>query len=248
MIFRSLTVFVLICFSSCSSSNHEPEFGSYSIGRDSTWFPLNFQLQTPNINAFVNAFTATIARTQAVPMNIINVNWDELYTLLEEREYAGAFTSLPMNPANLARYTFSQPFILLGPVLIVPEHSSATSLETLNKNAIIGVNQFDDSVLIAQRYPSHIIELYQNMPQALEDLVAGRIDAVLMPTLDAKALVPNLYFGILKIVTPPLSDKALRLITLRDENDELIHHFNAGLSELHATGQYKQLREKFGVK
>lgn len=248
MIFRLLTIALLICSTSCSSSKDEPEFGEYSIGRDSLWFPLNFKLQTANINAFVNSLTATIARTEAVSMQIINIDWDSLYANLEEHRYAGAFTSLPMNPQNLNRFTFSHPFLLLGPVLIVPEHSQATSLETLPKSSVVGINQFDESVLIAQRYPSHIIELYQNMPQALEDLAAGRVDAVLMPTLEAKALVPNLYPGVLKIVTPPLSDKALRLITLKGENEKLIHHFNAGLQELNATGQYQQLREKFSVK
>lgn len=244
MILRIILIMLVCLVGGCGSK--QPEFGHYSIGRDPTWFPLNFKLQTANINAFTNSLIAAIARTEHVPMRILDVDWNTLYTHLEERRYAGAFTSFPKNPQNLDRYTFSEPFLLLGPVLVVSEDSSATSLADLD-DALIGINQFDDSVLIVQKYPTLQIKLYQNMPMALEDLAAGRIDAVLISTLEAQALVPNLYPGMLKIVTGPLSDKALRLITLKGENEQLIKHFNRGLKDLHETGQYASLREKFGV-
>ncbi len=244
MIFRLILVAVLFLVGGCGSKS--PEFGEHSIGRDPTWFPLNFKLQTANINAFVNSLVAAIARTEHIPMRILDVDWDSLYTHLEQKSYAGAFTSFPMNEENLGRYSFSKPFLLLGPVLIVPEHSNATTLSDL-RNKVVGINQFDDSILIVQKQPTIIIKLYQNMPTALEELAAGRIDAVLMPTLEAHALVPNLYPGMLKIVTPPLSDKALRLITLKGENEQLIKCFNRGLKEMKITKQYELLREKFGV-
>ncbi len=61
--------------------------------------------------------------------------------------------------------------------------SQETSLNQM-KGKIIGMSQFDESVLIAQQYPV-IIKLYQEMPAALEDLVQGRIDGLLMTALDA---------------------------------------------------------------
>jgi len=244
MILRLLMIALFCVCGSCSTESHQRKHNT--IGRDPTWFPLDFKLQTANINAFTNSLVDSISHVEHYPMRIFDANWISLYQDLEEEKYAAVFTSLPMNRENQDRYTFSDPFLLIGPVLVVPENSSATSLKDFgDKN--VGINQFDDTILIVQKYPTTYIKLYQNMPIALEDLAAGRIDAVLINTLEAHALVPNLYPGTLKIVSDPLTDKGLRMITLKGENEKLIKHFNAGLKKLQTSGQYQELREKFTV-
>jgi polar amino acid transport system substrate-binding protein len=220
------------------------EYGAYSIGRDQSWFPLQIAWRAPNLNAFTNALVQEIAKKEDVPLQIINISWEQLFQLLEEKEVGGIFTSLSPNVITQAKYTFSDPFLLLGPVLIVPFDSQATSLLDL-AGKIVAVNQFDESILIAQRYPSIMIELYENMPAVLEKLNGGQIDGVLMPVLEAQALVPHLYPSRLKIVTAPLSNKALRLITLKGANKALMKHFNQGLEWLLSSGKYAALRETY---
>ena len=66
-----------------------------------------------------------------------------------------------------------------------------------------------------------------------------------LPILQAENLVPALYPKQLKIISAPLNDKALRVITLRDANPDLITHFNQGLTKAHASGTYLKLRKHF---
>ena len=219
-------------------------YGPYSIGRDQSWFPLRVEQHAPNLNAFTNELVQEIAKIEDLPLEIININWVQLFQSLEQEEVAGIFTSLSPNRITEARFAFSDPFLLLGPVLIVPYDSKAKSLEDLN-GKIVAINQFDDAVFIVQRYPSIVIRLYQNMPTALDDLNSGLIDGVLMDNLDAHALVPHLYPSQLKIVTKPLNDKALRLITLKGENKKLIKYFNRGLKKVRDSSDYTELRSRF---
>ena len=218
----------------------------YSIGRDQSWFPLNLGQKTANVTAFSTALVQEIAKEESVPMEIINVSWDQLFMNLAEKEYAGVLTSLPPNVENSEKFTFSDPFLFLGPVLVVAQKSDVHALAEMN-NQIVGTSQYDDSVLILQKYPSILVELYSSITTGLEDLASGKIDGLLVSFLEAHALVPHLYPGILKIATPPLNDKALRLVTIHNENEKLISHFNKGLRKLRTKGRYRTLREKFSV-
>lgn len=220
---------------------------AYSIGRDPMWFPLQLDGKAININGFTNALVQEISQVEKINIQIIDTDWLSLIDGLEEKQYAAIFSSLPPNIENRNQYSFSNPFLLLGPVLVVPSESDMTSLKQL-EGKIVGVSQFDDSVLIVQKYPSIVIRLYQNMPTALGELVSGDLDGILLPTLDAHALVSNLYPDQLKIVTEPLNNKALRLITLKGEHQKLINRFNKGIEELSQSNSYNQLREKFGIK
>ncbi len=242
MIYRFCLIF-LVFLASCSS---KPEQGKYSIGRDPSWFPLNLGEQTANVNAFTNALVGAMAKVEQVPMHLVEADWDNLFLYLDEKQYAGVLSVLPPRIENRDKFDFSNPFILLGPVLVVPEKSQVTSLNDLD-GKIVGVNQFDESVLIVQKQASIVIRLYDNIPAALEELAAGKLDGLLVPTLEAEALVPHAYSGVLKIASSPLSSKGLRLVTLKGEHEKLIEHFNSGLKRLKKSGRYAHLREKFGV-
>lgn len=245
MINRCLLVLALVFLVGCEK---QPSLGKYSIGRDPSWFPLQLDQQFfPNITAFTTVLVQKISKVEEVPLTVIDLSWAQLFQSLEEEEVAGIFTSLPPTPITTDKYTFSDPFLWLGPVLVVKKGAPVTSLLDL-EGKIVGVNQFSESVLIVQEYPSILIKLYENMPTALEDLVEGKIDGVLLETLEAHALIPNLYPDSLKIVTAPLNDKGLRLITLKGKNEALIRHFNAGLKKLRHSSNYADIRETYGLK
>ncbi|MFZ0565444.1 MAG: transporter substrate-binding domain-containing protein [Chlamydiales bacterium] len=237
--------FFVFAFWGCGSKSASKPSG-YLIGRDTSWFPLQFGEQAIAINGFTNKLVQEIGKKEEITMNIVDIDWLQLFYSLDEEEVEGIFTSIPPTVESQAVYSFSEPFLLLGPVLVVPIESKASSLEDLS-GKIVGVNQFDDSVLVVQKYPSIVIELYQNIPMALEALSQGAYDGLLIPNLDAHTLVPHLYRNQLKIVTLPLNNKALRLITLKDEHKKLIESFNKGLKELFESSQYKETLEQFGL-
>ncbi len=239
---RILLIILLLALPGCGKKT--AHYGSWSIGRDPTWFPVQIELLIPNLNGFTNALVDEIATTEDVPLQLINFEWGQLFNALDAGEVAGIFTALSPNLIAQEKYSFSEPFLLLGPVLVVPENSEATSLEDL-EGKIVSVNQYDESVLLVQKYPSIVIKLYQQKPKVLEELKDGTIDAVLMPVLDAQALVSHVYPGHLKIASAPLNNKGLRLVTQKGKNQSLIKHFNSGLNHARSSGKYDELRKKF---
>ncbi len=241
-IMKRILLFFLLFFVGCSSPT--PKLGSYSIGRDPTWFPLRLESMVVNVNGFTNALVQELAKVEGKNFQIVDISWTGLFEGLEKHEYAGIFTSLDPNIITDGTYSFSNPFLLLGPVLVVPADSHATSLDDL-KGSTVGVYQYDDSVLIAQQHPSILMEMYEHIPNGLEAVADGKVAGALIPNLEARALVDTEK---LKIVTPPLSNKGLRLITLKGRHESLIKHFNRGLEKLQHESSYKKTRTHFGIK
>lgn len=242
---RFLSLIALLFIFSCTRAERTVQ-GKYVIGRDQTWFPLTLGEKTPNVNGFTNALVQELAQISNQPIFLINLSWDQLFTRLDRGDVSAVLTSITPNPENQKKYTFSESFLDLGPVLIVPQHSNVTSLAQLGVSRV-GVSQYDDSILLLQKYPSIHIELYENMPTALDHLVNGELDGVLLAHLDAQSLVPTHFEGRLRIVTKPLTNKGLRLITREGENDVLIKYFNDGLEKLKQSSRYDALIEKFNV-
>lgn len=240
---RVLLIF-LIFLASCNTSREEGH--PYTIARDPSWLPLQFKEMTSNINGFTNGLVLELAKVENRPFALVDVAWNQLFDGLERDEYGGIFTSLGPNPISIERYSFSDPLLLLGPVLVVPIDSPAHSLADL-RDRTVQVFQYDDSVLIVQKYPSILIETYQNSILALEDVAQGKASGALVPNLEARALITALYPDRLKIATEPLSDKGIRVITLKDQNQDLLQDFNAGLTKLKEKGAYQNLLNNFGI-
>ncbi|MCH9626748.1 MAG: hypothetical protein S4CHLAM2_03760 [Chlamydiales bacterium] len=243
-IMKRLLLCFLVFLAGCSSS--QPKEGRYSIARDPYWFPLNLEQMTLNINGFTNALVLELAEVEKKNFHLIDTDWSQLYEGLEQNAYAAVFTSLPQNVISEEKYAFSDPFLLLGPVLVVPKDSPVDSLADL-EGETVSVYRFDDSVLVAQRYPSILISLYESVTGAFEEVASGNVAGALVPNLQARTLIPALYKDKLKIVTAPLTNKGLKVITLKGKHPSLLKHFNAGLKKMQDEGSYDMLLNKFGV-
>ena len=93
--------------------------------------------------------------------------------------------------------------------------------------------------------PQILSKNYESVPEALNELVIGEVDGVLVSNIPAISYVSDLYSKRLKIVTEPLDDEGLRLITLHDNNQELLKIFNRGLNRMKQSGQYEELLKKW---
>jgi len=76
-------------------------------------------------------------------------------------------------------------------------------------------------------------------------VIAGLYDGVLVNYIQATSYVRDLYFGKVKIATPPLNDAGIRLLTLNGDNVELVEVFNRGLDKLRSNGKLEKLFKKW---
>ncbi len=240
-IFSSLAL-VFLLFGSCGT----PSNGSYKIGIDHSWYPLNFEGKEARVTAFSNELLEEIAHLKKIKLTGVKQNWDMLLQNLNEKKYDAILSSMQPYIFYEKTYDFSNTYLMTGPVLVVPIHSSINSLGMLEGKEL-GVLQGSSDIALLEKSQGIMLRMYASFPQMLNDVLNGVIEGAALPLLVAESYTQDLYQNQLKIATLPLDDEGLRIITLYKENNALIKLFNEGLRELKQNGKYLKLLQKWSL-
>lgn len=239
-----LLFFFTAIFASCQSQPATTD--SYRIAYDPSWYPLNIMGKQDELDGFTKDLLKTIAASENLNIEQITLGGNLLYRLLEDGKIDAVLSGLELNDITIAKYSFSEPFLMIGPVLVVRQDSQIDKLADMQEK-IIGVIGSTHDDLIAQKIPNIIIKRYERPAMALEDLAAGNLDGLLLAVLEAQSFITDLYANQLKIVTPVLTDQALRLATKKNQLPALITSFNAGLHKMLEKHIYEQLLLKWDL-
>lgn len=230
------------------SSNGIAEKSIYQIGRDSTWYPLDLRGKEKAMVGFSNDLIAEIGKIQNFKAIIFEVGPNALFDGLYISNYDAVLSSLTPNSMNRNMHAFSEPFYLVGPVLIVRKNSDIHSMNDLAGGKILGIASGALQQYDIPEPPDVVIIPYNTSATAMEKLDQNIIDGVLVDALRAYVWTEGFYSSRMKVVTPPLTTRGLRLIAKNNlPNIKWIDQFNAGLKELKENGVYRTLLKKWDL-
>ncbi len=229
---------LLVYLGSCSSSSQKV----YTIGVDPSWFPLDFMNKEPYVLAFTVELLQKISQEKHCHLERLMVNWDDLLNSLQTRKCEAICCSLEPQVFNLEKYSFSHNFLDTGPVLVALSNASDMGMFYEKE---IGVFSQGEEQLLMQKYPEASLRMYDSLPKAFLDLIAGNIDALALEYLQAVTYINDLYSGQCKIVSEPLNQAGLKFVCLAKEQTHLIKLFNEGIKELKKNGMYEELLKKW---
>ncbi|CCB88177.1 substrate-binding periplasmic protein [Simkania negevensis] len=242
MVYRFFLLIILsLAFVGCGSKGK-----TYTVGVDPTWFPLNLMGKELNVFAFSNELLLEISRHEGINFQRLNLSWDNLTMGLEEGKCDAILSSVYPYVFELKKYDFSDLYLNTGPVLLV-KGDSMLNVSSPMEGKEIAVGSQEQEALFIRLYPQAIVRYYNQIPTALNALVNGYVDGVVVGYIPATAFVEDLYEGKLKIATPPLNEAGLRLLTVHDEHSELIEAFNRGLEKTRDSGKYEKLLKKWNL-
>jgi len=239
---KIISLCLLLLMVSCSKSPTPPQY----IGIDPTWYPLYVEGKDKNIYGFSIELLQVIAKKQNIPLSTKLLPWDDVISSLEKHEVKAVLSSLPDRIYNDKKFSFSKPYLLTGPVLVIPSSSRSSSLQDMAglEVAIITGSQ---SAKILEKVPTILIRDYPNIPSALNAILAQDVDGALIEVLYANSYVKDLYRDALKIASDPLTDQGFRLLTLTEGSKHLEEAFDKGLESLEASGELEKLKKKWGL-
>lgn len=243
--FFVLVIVVLLQSCSCGCGSMG-KGSSYKIAIDPEFFPVNFKEKEPFVLGYTEEILLEISKASGVKFELISMNWDNLFSQLKKDEYEGVLSSLPPYIYNRAVYDFSDSFFDFGPVLVVPKNSKAEDLSDLN-GKIVGLLKDSSGVYNVQKYPEIIIRSFSSTADVFMALSGGSIDAIVVDKIDAIDFVSAYYYDQMKIIDESLTSQALRLITLKDQNQNLLRVFNKALMQLKKKSSYKTLLKKWDL-
>jgi polar amino acid transport system substrate-binding protein len=242
--FQKTALFFLswILIQSCGCGNHGS--GVYRVGIDSNWYPINFGAQQAYVNAFTEELLLDISRYTGIEFERIPANWDNLVEGLKKKKYDAVLTSLPPYEYNKASFDFSSNFLDLGPVLVVSVDSKYSGLDQITEG-FIGVISGDPAVFVASRNSALIVHSYSAIPDLLDAIASGEVEAGLLDRIPAVSYVQDLYSAQLKIASEPLTDAGLHLVTLKGGSRRLLSQFDQALSQMQKKKKLEALSKKW---
>lgn len=216
------------------------------IGIDSSWYPLNFGPQTAYVEGFIDDLLQEVAHHMKVEFEKIPISQSNLYMGLKENRYNAVLTSLPPYTFNVAKYDFTQNFLRVGPVLIVPadaKYKKLGQMEGMTVGMIVG----NDVTVILQKYPDIRTRSYMSNIELLNAVVSGDVSGAFLDRIPAVGYTSDLYNGKLKIATIPLNDTGIHLIAEKGKQEELVKSFNDSITFLKKKKFYRDLLQKWSL-
>lgn len=218
----------------------------FIVASDSRLFSLDLHGKEQYMQGFTSELMDFIAKNEEIKLQLVTSGGVfQFFDNLENGYYDGVVSSMPPSVLNQDKYLFSEPFYLTGPVLIVPIKSSATKVSDLRT---IGIKTGTYGSLALANLPSISTLSFENINVALSELVAGRIDGIVLDSLSAYAYIQGYYKDKLKIVTPPLDSQGLRLVTKHNFfGKALVKIFNEGLEKAKEEKIYDKILQKWDL-
>lgn len=218
----------------------------FRIAIDGTWYPLELYDKERYISAFSRNLLRVIATEQHLPVQIVRVGSMNYLEGLDDGKYEGIFSSLILQE-NAEKYISSNPYYLLGSVLVVSKQSSIKSLTDLKGKTIGLINTFvKTEVLEKYSSPRFVFYNYNDRSKLIDDVRNKVIDGMVLDMIPAYKYTNGVYRDQLKIASKPLTNKGLRLIMKNNpESKKVIEKFNEGLIAIKKNGVYSQLLIKW---
>ncbi len=237
----SILLLVLCTLLSCSKSSN----GGRRVALDPYWSPLDLGTRAHNVTACSTNLLTEIGKLEKIPFVKVSVNGNDLMEGLQKGQYEAILSSMQPYIFNRDLFDFSDIYLALGPVLVVPAQSKIDSLKNLDGKeiAVIAGSTYDQ---ILEKSNGVLIRFYDSIPKALNDILLGVVDGAMIDSLSATAYCRDLYEGELKIATAPLNDEGLRMVVKHNTAPDLIKGFNAGLAQMKKDGSYQKLIGKWG--
>lgn len=236
-----LIALLILMLKGCSNHSRASRQNNFKIAFDATWYPLQIPDKEKNMVAFSTELLLDIADEEHLQIELIASGTDSLLDRLDNGDYDAILSGMQPDAMHNHYYTFSNPYFLLGPVLVVAQNSPIHSFQEMAKKTV-GIRTGTFMVFNVPQPPSMIVITYDYMLSAFADLEKGLIDGVILDLIQAYSYTSGFYAGRLRIATAPLSNTGLRLLAKRTTPlNPLIEHFNDGLDTLKETGAYKEL-------
>lgn len=218
----------------------------FVVATDASFPPMEFVDAAKNLTGLDVDLLKTIATDQKFEVAINNVAWDGIFAGLEAGQYDAIMSSVTVTDERKQKYDFSTGYFDANQsIVVVADNTTITDANSLQGKRV-GV-QIETTGAIALRKLGIEPKQYDTPDLALQDLVNGNLDAVVVDTPVAAnyALQSEQFKGKLKIASEIITNEVYALTVKKGDPKGLLPLFNAGLANIKKSGDYAKIYEKW---
>lgn len=240
-----LLLALALTLSACAPTATAPADTSLKvvIATDAAFPPMEFVDENKQIVGFDIDMMNAIAERMGFQVEYKNTAWDGIFAGLESGDYDAILSAVTINDERKQTYDFSDPYINAGQTVVVRADETAIASDKDLSGKVVGAQIGTTGAFAVQDIEGATLKEYDTIDLALQDLVNGQVDAVVVDTPVAAdyALASEAFKGKLKIVGEPFTDEYYGVVVRKGESQEFIQLFNEGLKAIKEDGTYDQI-------
>ncbi|MFB3817700.1 MAG: basic amino acid ABC transporter substrate-binding protein [Candidatus Methylomirabilales bacterium] len=216
-----------------------------SVATDATWPPMEMVDASKNIVGFDIDFLTAVAKEAGFTPVFKNTAWDGIFAGLAAGRYDMIASSVTITDERKKQYDFSDPYINVGQILVVPKTEAGKALADL-KGKRVGAQIGTTGAMEVKKIAGVELKTYDEIGLAFEDMAAGRLGGVVCdePTAAHYALQRPEYKEKFKIVGDTFTQESYGFV-VKKGNRQLVELLNKGIKAVKAKGIDEQLRKKW---
>ena len=184
-----ICLFLVISFSGCVNQEEKidpaiqkiKDAGKLIVGTCTPYEPMEYIDENGDIVGFDIDVAREIAKALGVKLEIEDMAFDDLLDAVEDGSVDIAIAAITITLERSEQVLFSNAYLNAGQVIIVNETNKDINSEEDLENKIVGVQDGTTSEKEALKYTnSSLVKSYNNYTGALEAILAGEIDAIVI--------------------------------------------------------------------
>jgi len=219
------------------------------VASDTSFPPMEFVADNKDIVGFDIDLLNAIGEAEGFTPKFETVSWDGIFAALENGSFDMIASSVSITDERKQKYDFSDPYVTVGQVLVVPVADAKTTKMADLAGKEIGVQIGTTGDQAAQAAKVVKVKGFPEIGLAFQDLVNGNLAGLLIdsPVAADYALNNANFKGKVKIVGELVTSEPYGY-TLKKGNADLLAKLNKGIADLTANGKLAELKAKWALK
>lgn len=218
----------------------------YIVASDCTWPPMEMLNAQKQPEGYSTDYIRAVAKAAGFEVEVRNVAWDGIFSGLATGNYDIVASSTTITPERLKAFDFSKPYYEVVQAVVLPADKKITSLNDLRGKKVGGQIGTTGIFVLRKADVGAQIREYDDVGLAIQDMVGGRIDAVICDDPVAMFYVNKKadYAGKLNL-SFKTGDKEYYGFTVRKGRKDLVDNLNKGIRQVKESGEEARLIEKW---
>jgi cystine transport system substrate-binding protein len=243
---RSALALLLCCGAAATSPALADEaLTKLSVGADPDFRPISFMGADGTLTGYDVDFAQALGSHMSLKVDYQGMAWDGIIPALQA-DKINAITNLAITDARKKVVDFSKPIMKQSIVAVVKASGNQSVSADDLKSLKVGVMTGTSAATTLAALPGVSPTTYNTVIDAYNDLLLGRIDVVVVESVNGSYLAESQFKGKLNVVVKPLTaDITLNGVAVRHGSDKAIAQINDAIDKMKADGTLKTLSMKW---
>ena len=218
----------------------------FIVATDCTWPPMEMLDANKQPIGFDVDFITAVGKAAGFEVDVRNIAWDGIFGGVATGQYDIVAAATTITEERQKQFDFSDPYYEVAQAVVLPAGKSIKSLADLKGKKVGG--QIGTTGVFVIRKAGVTVDLkeYDDVGLAIQDMLGGRLDAVICDDPVALYYVNKKADTAGKLnISFKTEEKEYYGFTVRQGRKDLVEKLNKGIKDVKASGVEAQLLQKW---